>query len=133
MCNIIRAASTIKFPVDLVLMAVLLTATLVISLTLYAIFCKTDFTMMGGVLFILGGLMIVGTIIGFFFQNRIYHLILSIFVIFLFGLYLIYDTQLIVGKKANKYLIDDYIRGAMNLYLDIIIIFLEILKIFGNQ
>ena len=88
---------------------------------------------MGGVLFILGGLMLVGTIIGIFYHNRIYHLILSIFVIFLFGLYLIYDTQLIVGKRANKYLIDDYIRGAMNLYLDIIIIFLEILSIFGNN
>ena len=77
--------------------------------------------------------MLVGTIIGIFYHNRIYHLILSIFVIFLFGLYLIYDTQLIVGKRANKYLIDDYIRGAMNLYLDIIIIFLEILSIFGNN
>ncbi len=78
-----------------------LTCVIVISLTIYAWTTKTDFTMMGGILFMGLGLLIVGSIIGIFYRDRIFRLILSIFCVFLFGLYLIYDTQLIVGKKRN--------------------------------
>jgi FtsH-binding integral membrane protein len=47
----------------------------------------------------------------------------------LFAGYVLYDTQLIIGNKSNKFTEEDYILAAMNLYLDIINIFLEILKL----
>ena len=48
------------------------------------------------------------------------------------GVYLIIDTQLIIGDGRHaQFDIDDYIWGAMCLYLDILRIFLEIfLRIF---
>ena len=38
----------------------------------------------------------------------------------LFGMYLIYDTQLIVGGRQQELTVDDYIVGALSLYMDII-------------
>lgn len=49
------------------------------------------------------------------------------------GIYIIYDTQLIVGNKENKYTIDDYIFAAMALYIDIIRMFIYILRILGSR
>lgn len=51
----------------------------------------------------------------------------------MFGIYLIYDTQLIVGGKSHELSVDDYIVGALNLYIDIISIFLDILSILENS
>lgn len=50
----------------------------------------------------------------------------------LFSLYLIYDTQLMLGGK-HKYTIspEEYVFAALNLYLDIINIFIYILTIIG--
>ena len=51
-----------------------------------------------------------------------------------FSLYLIYDTQIMMGGK-HKYALspEEYIFAALNLYLDIINLFLYILSIFGNS
>ena len=49
------------------------------------------------------------------------------------GLFLLIDTQLIVGGRRHELSIDDYVVGALILYLDIIYIFLELLKLFGNR
>ena len=52
-------------------------------------------------------------------------------VVVIYSIYLLYDTQLIMGKFGNEYSIDDYIFAALNLYLDIINLFLYILQILG--
>ncbi len=49
----------------------------------------------------------------------------------LFGIYIVIDTQLIVGGKTIQLDIDDYYTGAMLLYVDIISIFLYILQLLG--
>ena len=48
------------------------------------------------------------------------------------GFYLVYDVQLISVKFGNEYSIDDYVFAAMELYIDIIRLFLEILRIIGT-
>lgn len=49
----------------------------------------------------------------------------------LFSIYLIYDTQLILGKGQYSYSLDDAYLAAIQLYLDIINLFLNILRIVG--
>lgn len=44
--------------------------------------------------------------------------------IILYGFYLIYDTQLIIGGRHSELEIDDYIIGALIIYIDIIVLFL---------
>lgn len=52
----------------------------------------------------------------------------------LFSVYLVYDTQMMMGGK-HKYSIhpEEYIFAALNLYVDIINIFIMILGIIGTS
>lgn len=54
-----------------VIIALILAATTVVALTLYAMFTKTDFTMCGGLLFILCLVLIAAGILNIFFENKI--------------------------------------------------------------
>ena len=49
-----------------------------------------------------------------------------------FMVYIVYDTQLMIGGK-HKYSLDpeEYVFAALNLYLDIINLFLYLLSIIG--
>jgi FtsH-binding integral membrane protein len=51
----------------------------------------------------------------------------------LFGIYLVIDTQLIVGGRRYALSMDDYVAGALMLYIDIIQMFLYILSILGGR
>lgn len=50
----------------------------------------------------------------------------------LFSIYLIYDTQLVIGKGTFSYSLDDAYLAAIQLYLDVINLFLFILQILGG-
>jgi FtsH-binding integral membrane protein len=114
---------------EVVLIAAILTATVVVALTVYAFTTKTDFTMLGGLLFVAALLLLAAGILQIFIKNRILETVISCLSCLVFSVYLIYDTQLIVGKHANALSLDDYIQGALQLYIDIIRIFIEILRI----
>lgn len=46
--------------------------------------------------------------------------------------YIVMDIQLIVGSKKRKLSIDDYVIGAMILYIDIIQLFIYLLLILSE-
>jgi FtsH-binding integral membrane protein len=117
---------------SIVVMAALMTAAIVIALTIYAYTTKTDFTVMGGMMFIIGCIVLLFGLFCMFSRNPILHIIYSCLGVFCFSLYLIYDTQLIVGNHENKLDIDDYIVGALMLYMDIINLFLHILSLLSK-
>jgi len=121
------------YTVASVLFAVFATSVLVGSLTAYAMYTKTDFTDMGGYLFCA---MVVLMIFGFMcmmvggpFMHKVY----CCLGILLFSFYLIYDTQMIMGKGELCLGVDDYVFGALQLYIDIIQLFLFILQLFGDR
>ena len=62
-----------------------------------------------------------------------WHPFVSALIVIVYGLFLIIDTQMIAGGRKHELSLDDYIIGALILYMDIIILFLEILKIFGRR
>lgn len=115
-----------------VFIAAALTASIVVALTIYACTTKTDFTICGGLLFTCLMALFVASFLSIFFYDRYLVIIISALSVVLFSVYLIFDTQLILGKGELKLTIDDYIFAAMNLYIDIIRIFLEILKLVGS-
>ena len=51
----------------------------------------------------------------------------------LFGIYLVYDTQVILRKYGEVYTIDDYIFASLQIYLDIARLFLMILSTLGKS
>jgi len=76
----------------LVLYAAILTLSVTISLTIYALTTKTDFTMKGGVLFICGIVLIVmGFLMGLGGYSKPIYIFYCALVIILYGFYLIYD------------------------------------------
>jgi FtsH-binding integral membrane protein len=51
----------------------------------------------------------------------------------LYSAYILIDTQIILGRGKTKLNLDNYVLGAILLYIDIIGLFLEILKLIGNR
>ena len=50
-----------------------------------------------------------------------------------FGIYIIIDTQLIMGNGKYQITMDDYILAALVIYIDIIQIFLYILRLLSRE
>ena len=123
----------IFFPGKTVLTAAILTAGVVVALTFYAITTKSDFTLSGGILYIVGIVLILLVFVNFFIGSSILGMLISGAFAILFGIYLVYDTQLIVGGKCAELELDDYILGALMLYTDIIGMFVSILQLLGNS
>ncbi|XP_037916065.1 protein lifeguard 1-like isoform X4 [Hermetia illucens] len=112
--------------------AIGITAAVCLGLTLFAFQTKWDFTVMGGVLFVALIVFMIFGIVAIFLPGKTMTLVYSSLGALLFSFYLIYDTQLIIGGK-HKYSIspEEYIFAALNLYLDVINIFIYILSILG--
>lgn len=121
------------YDADAVAMAVGITAAVCLGLTLFAFQTKWDFTMMGGILFVAVLILLLFGIVAIFVHNKILELVYASLGALIFSIYLIYDTQLMMGGK-HKYSIspEEYIFAALNLYIDIINIFMYILAIIGN-
>ena len=81
----------LRYPFETVIEAVLLTASVCIAITLYAMTTKTDFTILGPIVFILGFVFCTMSILGVFFgfHNNLFFASLGVI---LFSLYLLIDT-----------------------------------------
>ena len=117
-----------------VIAAAALTAGVTVALTIYAFTTKTDFTWLGGMLFAgICILIVTGLLYYIIPPTEVLYLLYCAAGVFIYSIYLIYDTQLISGKFGNAFEIDDYVIAAVNVYLDIINIFLYILSILGRK
>jgi len=132
--GLLLGIATATYKADEVLMAVGICAFITFALTIFAFQTKFDFTAMGGVLicvllaFILFGFF--ATIFGG--KGRTLQIVYASVGALIFSLYIVYDTQLMLGGK-HKYSLspEEYVFAALNLYLDIINLFLYILQIIG--
>ena len=113
-------------------MAVGITAVICFALTMFAFQTKYDFTGAGTYLFIAAIVLMLAGFLSIFFYSQIWSIIYGSFGALLFSFYLVYDTQLMLGGK-HKYSLspEEYIFAALNLYLDIINIFIYVLHILG--
>lgn len=115
-----------------VLLAVGITSAVCLALTLFAFQTKFDFTAMGSILFVAMVVFLIFGIIAIIWHGKIMTLVYASIGALLFSIYLVYDTQLMIGGN-HKYSIspEEYIFAALNLYIDVINIFLYILTIIG--
>ena len=89
-----------NYPASECLMAAGMTAAVTIALTIYAFTTKTDFTMCGGLFFILTVAFLCLIVFSWFMTfAKWWHPMVSAILVVFYGLYLIYDTQLIAGGK----------------------------------
>lgn len=114
-----------------VLIAVGLTAAICLALTIFAMQTKYDFTVMAGFLLVCLIVGLIFSLLMIFFHNRILQIIYGSLGVILFSMYLIFDTQLMLGGQ-HQYSIgpDEYVFAALNLYVDVVQIFMCILRLF---
>jgi len=118
---------------QVILLAAAMTAGITIGLSLFACQTKIDFTGIGGYLFAgLWCLILFGFTISFFHVPGLQKLYLFAGVM-IFSLYIVYDTQIMLGGN-HKFTIgmDDYVFAALNLYLDIINLFILLLDLLNG-
>ena len=134
LCEALMVASiTARYDPATVMIAAAVTAAAVVGLTIYAFKTNTDFTILGGVLFAAVLVLLVASIISIFVHNRWLQLAIAVMGAIVFSIYIIFDTQLIIGKQSNALSIDDYVWAAMMLYIDIVQLFLYVLQILGTS
>lgn len=99
---------------------------------MYALTTKRDFTTKNGIMVVvLMGLISFGFICYLSVSSILYN-VYCVFGVIVFGIYLVIDTQMIVGGKKHNISMDDYVIGAMLLYIDIIQIFVKLLVLLSN-
>jgi hypothetical protein len=118
-----------------VLLAFGLTIAITGALTVYAMTTETDFTGMGHYLMAaLFALVLVGFVMMFVPGVGFGQKIMAGCGALLFSCYLVYDTQLIMGGNHKlRFEVDDYCWAALNIYLDILNLFLYILELMGDK
>ncbi|KAK7092847.1 protein lifeguard 3-like [Littorina saxatilis] len=123
---------------NIVLLAVGITAAVCVSISIFAIQTKIDFTMCSGCLFVLLMVLIFcgfACSITFYVwgYNRIMDCVYAGLGALVFALFLVYDTQMIVGGKKHELSPEEYISGALQLYMDVVMIFLMLLSLMGKS
>ena len=98
-------------------------------LTLYAFVSRRDFSAWGGFLMV-GLWVLIGTmLLNVFFQNAAVALWLASVAVLLFSGLLLYDTW----RLRNFYGPDEYVGAAVQIYLDLLNMFMAILRVMGNR
>lgn len=108
----------------------------VFGVSIFAIQTKWDFTGCGGFLFAFSwGLFLFGIIAIIFAStgNRVVYTVYAWLAAVLFTMFLVYDTQLIIGGRKHEISAEEYIYGALQLYIDIVYLFIIILSLVGGS
>jgi len=100
-------------------------------LTMYATFSRRDFSAWGG-FFIVGLWVLIATsLLNLFFRNETASMWIAGSTVFIFGGLLVFDTWRIV--RSDQYGPDDYVPAAIAIYLDVLNLFLAILRLLGGN
>ncbi|KAL4228401.1 hypothetical protein ACF0H5_011449 [Mactra antiquata] len=121
-----------------VMVAAGITCAVCLAISLFAIQTKIDFTMCSGLLFALVmvliffgfSCMIVFLTVGY---NYILDCVWGGLAALVFSLFLVYDTQMIVGGRKHELSPEEYVYGALQLYIDVVYLFLILLSFFGKS
>ena len=109
--------------------AALLTGSSFAILTLYAFVSRRDFSAWGS-FFGVGLWVLIGTsLLNLFFRNQTADLWLAAGTVLVFSGLLVFDTW----RLRNRYGPDDYVQAAVAIYLDLLNMFLAILRLLGGR
>jgi len=105
-----------------------LTAITFVSLSLYVVISKKDFSFMSG--FLMAGLIVIvvgGLLNIFFIQSGMMHFVMSGASVLLFSGFILYDTSNILRYYGT----DEHVSATLALYLDVLNLFIALLSILG--
>ncbi|XP_007547398.1 protein lifeguard 1 [Poecilia formosa] len=119
------------FEAEAVMWAVGATALVSFGMSLFAMQSKWDFTAGSGCLWMFAWSLFSFLLMCAIIRSQFLYIFYAYLGTVLFSLYLVFDTQLILGGKHRKYEIspEEYVFAALNLYLDIVTLFFFLLQI----
>lgn len=117
------------YEVSSVIEAFILTLAVTAGLTAYTLQTKRDFTVHYGCLFSLLWVLILAGFMQLFFPGDLMERGLAVGGAVLFSFFIIVDTQMMMHKLSPE----EYMLAAINLYLDILNLFLHILRMLGER
>ncbi|XP_068452464.1 protein lifeguard 1 [Clinocottus analis] len=131
--GLMLGAVTVFFDAEAVLWAVGATALVSLALTVFAMQSKWDFTGLSGSLWVLLWTLLSFALLCGILRSQYLYIVYACLGTFVFSLYLVFDTQLILGGKHRKHQVspEEYVFAALNLYLDIVSLFLLLLQLIG--
>ncbi|GAA96476.1 uncharacterized protein L969DRAFT_94564 [Mixia osmundae IAM 14324] len=122
-------ATVAMFDQKIVLQALVITCFVFVGLTLFTMQSKYDFSHWGSYLY---GILLVfffTGIVGVFFPfSRVMDAVFAGVGTLLFSAYILYDTHMIMNRLSP----DEYIIAVVSLYLDVLNLFLSILRLLNN-
>lgn len=134
--GILVGAITSQYQMPAILLAVGLTAAITVGLTAYAMQTKRDFTTSGGLLVTLLLTLLFTGLFAAFTRSPAIHLLMGGAGALLFGAYIVYDVQLLAGNAgvtAVQLSADEYVVGAIQVYLDVVNLFLHLLRFISEM
>ncbi|GAA5841223.1 hypothetical protein JCM11251_003238 [Rhodosporidiobolus azoricus] len=118
------------FETTVVLQAFIATTFVFLGLTLFTLQSKYDFSSMGTYLYAaLLCFFFVGLAGVFIPYNQTFDILMAGFGVLLFSGYIIFDTYLIM----NRMHVDDWVLACVSLYLDLLNLFLQILRLLSDS
>ena len=109
--------------------AAVLTLSTFAVLTAYAFISRRDFSAWGS-FFVVGLWVLIGTsLLNVFFQNQTASLWIAGATVLVFSGMLVYDTW----RLRNRFGPDDYVVAAVQIYLDLLNLFMAILRLLGGR
>ena len=115
---------------NLLLLSMALTVGVCAGLTLFALQTRWDITGWGWYLWCCMLVLVLFGLFSVLFRSVVAYQLLCAGGVLLFSFYLVYDVQMLLGGKRNASLdVDDYVLGAMQIYLDVLNIFINILAL----
>jgi len=114
---------------ETVALALVLTAGIFFVMTGYAMTAKKDYTISWKLMLALICASLLIGVLKFFFNSSALEILTCFLGIVIACFYILYDTQRLIGNHNCKFDLDDYILAALDIYLNIIKLFLELLKL----
>uniref|UniRef100_A0A8C0GQ32 Transmembrane BAX inhibitor motif containing 1 n=1 Tax=Chelonoidis abingdonii TaxID=106734 RepID=A0A8C0GQ32_CHEAB len=125
------------YKTEAVLITMVITAIVAIIVTVFCFQTKVDFTSCTGLFCVLGIVVTVTGIITAIVLSFTYvkwlHMLYAAIGAIVFTLFLAYNTQLVLGNRKNAISPEEYVYGAMEIYMNIVQIFIFLLQIVGRS
>jgi len=113
-----------------VIQALIIVTFITVGLTIFTFQSNYDFSKLGVPLFVLLMVFVLGGFLRLFLPSTPFlDTVWAVLGALLFSLYIVFDTFMVIAKLNT----DEYILGALDIYLDVVNLFIYILQIFGTR
>ena len=120
---------TLYYSVQAVTIAMISTCIITLSLTLFACQTKIDFTSKGAYIFAAFMVFVCFGFFMIFYWVQYLQVILGCAGVLIYSMLLVYNTQLLVGGRKYQLSPEEYVFGALTIYIDVIRLFLRLLML----